>query len=350
MLLVRTYMRRHGSNSMLRRVETPIKTKARLSMKLRDFQLIQWPRGYRRIIRKVAESDGLSVNEWLVQKVSEELKLPARPEVSGQATGIPLAANPGRSVDSREIGSSRLAGIIQTVKNWIWRRESAFHESVVQYLEHPQPVQVTIPLQGGETRRFSAIAKLQGGTKCTVLAEFPEENLPLGKEMDRSKQCLVTFKWNGKPRYMPSSIESVPDSNRLILQDKGFGSASVERRTNLRVNASFTLEYKRRKQHGFRQTQGIDLNTKGIQFQCRETFKNGEVLVLNLKLPRPEPYLVLCNARVVWSREVSDNTRATGCQFLNLAGNDRDAISDFCLREIMRRGRRQRGAKPGLSR
>ncbi len=319
-------------------------------MKLRDIQLINWPRGYRRIIRKVAEADGLSVNEWLVQKVSEELKLPARSEVTGKATGIPSATNPGRSVIPHETRSSRLAGKIKTLKNLIWKRDSVFHESVVQYLEHPQPVQVTIPLQGGGTRRFRAIAKLQGGTEGTVLAEFPEENLPLGNEIDTSKQCLVTFKWNGKPRYMPSSIESVPGRNRLILLDKGFGSASVERRTTLRVNASFILEYKRRKQHGFRQTQGIDINTKGIQFQCRETLKTGEILVLNLKLPRPEPYLVLCNARVVWSREVSDNTRATGCQFLNLPGKDRDAISDFCLRELVRRGRSQRGSKSGLNR
>ncbi|MEF8941459.1 MAG: PilZ domain-containing protein [Desulfohalobiaceae bacterium] len=316
-------------------------------MKLSDIQLIQWPRGYRRIIRKVAEADGLSVNEWLEKKVSEELKLPVRAEVAGKTTAIPQVTNPGRSVDPHETRSSRLAGKMKKLKNWLWRRESVFHESVDQYLEHPQPVQVTIPLQGGETRRFSAIAKLQGGTKRMLLAELPEENLFLGNEIDTSKQCLVTFKLNGKPRYMPTSIESVPDRKRLILQDKGFGSASVERRACLRINASFTLEYKRQKQHGFRQTQSIDLNTKGIQFQCRETLKIGEILVLNLKLPRPEPYLVLCNARVVWSREVSYNTRATGCQFLNLTGKDRDAISDFCLREIVRRERRQRGAKAG---
>jgi len=319
--------------------------KIRVWMKLRDIQLIQWPRDYRRIIRKVAEADGLSANEWLVKKVSEELELPARAEMVGKATGIPPVTIPGRSVDRHETRYNRLARQMKKFKNWIWRREAVSHESVDQYLEHPQPVQVTIPLQGGETRRFSAIAKLQGRSKRTVMAELSEDNFPLANEIDTNKQCLVTFKLNSPPRYMPTSIESVPDRKLLILRDKGFGSASVERRKTLRIHASFVLEYKRQKQHGFRQTQSIDLNTKGIQFQCRDTLKIGEILVLNLQLPRPKPYLVLCNARVVWSKEISDSTRATGCQFLNLTGKDRDAIADFCLRKILSRERSQRRAK-----
>jgi len=104
-------------------------------MKLRDIQLIQWPRDYRRRIRKAAEAEGLSVNEWLVRKVSGDLELPARAEMMGKATGILSVTTSGRSVDRHETRYSRLARKIKQLKNWIWRKESVFHEFVApQYL------------------------------------------------------------------------------------------------------------------------------------------------------------------------------------------------------------------------
>jgi len=305
-------------------------------MKFEDLQLIQWPRGYRRKIQKVAEAEGLSVNEWLVKKVSEELEIPAREEMLGKADGTPPERYPGRTDTCHGSRSSHLASMLRRLKSWVGRRRSVFREPVDKYLEHPQLVQITIPLHGGETRRFSAVAKLQGGTKRSVMAEFPEETLPPGKEIDTSKQALVTFKLNGPPVFMPVTIKTVPNRKRLFLKDKGFVSASVERRTALRIKASFALEYKRQTQHGFRQSQSIDINTKGVKFQCRDALEIGEILVLNIKLPRPEPYLVLCNARVVWSKEMSESTQAAGCQFLDLSEQDQDAIADFCLREILR--------------
>lgn len=322
-------------------------------MKLRDLQLIRWPRGYRRLIRKAAEAEGISMNEWLIKQVSGNLEIPASTEMVGKTTGPPPTIIPGRVDDRHKMHSSRLALNFSELKRWIWQRSSVFRKPVDKYLEHPQPVQVTIPLQGGQTRRLSAIAKLQGGTKRLLTAEFPDKTLPSANEIDTRKQCLVTFRIDGPPVYMPASIESAQDGKRLILKDKGFISASVERRTALRIKASFALEYKRQTQHGFRQSQGIDINTKGIQFQSRDILKSGEILVLNIKLPHPKPYLVLCNAGVVWSKEVSNAIQATGCQFLNLTEQDRDAIADFCLREILRRERSQKrkelGGNPHIS-
>jgi len=306
-------------------------------MKLSEIQLIQWPRGYRRKVRKAAQAEGLSVNEWLVKKVSAELETSVHREMVGKASGTPPEIIPDRTNDSLKIRSTRLARNFRRLGNWIRERRPVTREPVNQYLEHPQPIQVTIPLQSGETRRFHGTAKFQGRAKRWVTAEFREETLPPINEIDLGKQCLVTFKLNNRPKHMPASIQSIQNRKWLILKDKGFDPVLLEKRTALRIKASFSLEYKRQTQHGFCHSQSIDINTKGIQFQCQDALETGELLVLNIKLPRPEPYSFLCQARVVWSRKVSHTTHATGCQFLNLTEQERDAIADFCLREVLRR-------------
>ncbi len=304
-------------------------------MKLSDIQIIRWPRGYRRKMRKAAEAEGLSVSQWLVKKVSGELEAFAHAEIVGNVSGTPPVNTSDSSEERQVIRSIRLAEKFKTLQEWILGGRSVIREPADQYPERSQSVQVTIPLQGGRTRRLSAIAKFQGRARRSIIVEFQDESLPPGKEIDTGKQCLVTFKLNGQPQYMPASIESISDGKGLFLKDKGIVPVPLERRRALRIKANFPLEYKRQIQHGFRQAQGIDINTKGIQLRCQEGLEAGEILVLNIKLPLPEPYIVLCRARVIWSRKLSDTIHATGCQFLDLTEQDRDALEDFCLREVL---------------
>ena len=212
--------------------------------------------------------------------------------------------------------------------------------ALLDHLHTDKSVRLYIPLKDGEKERFDATARILDQEERTVIVKLKGRGVPKSERINFREKCSVSLEGDGPSLSMYATIEEVLGRGKLLLKGSDYVPYQPKRNA-FRVEAQIPVLYKRyyREQETFRQARSQDISSGGIRILCNEDLQTGNLLTLNLEVPRPRKGSVMCTAQVMWDKDSPDGDRIAGCKFLDLDEVSEDLIIAFCFerqRELMK--------------
>lgn len=212
--------------------------------------------------------------------------------------------------------------------------------ALLDHLHTDKTVRLNIPLKDGGKERYEAFARLHDLQERTVIVKLKGRSVPKTEQINFRERCSVSLEGEGPSLSMNATIEEVLGRSKLLLKGSDYVPYQPKRNA-FRVEAEIPVLYKRyyREQESFRQAKSQDISSGGIRLLCNEDLQTGNLLILNLEIPRPRKGSVMCTAQVMWDKDSPDGDRIAGCKFLDLDEVSEDLIIAFCFerqRELMK--------------
>jgi len=212
--------------------------------------------------------------------------------------------------------------------------------ALLDHLHTDKTVRLYIPLKDGGKERFHASARLHDLQERTVVVKLKGGAVPKSELINFRERCSVSLEGDGPSLSMNATIEEVLGRSKLLLKGSDYVAYQPKRNT-FRVEAELPVLFKRyyREQEPFRRARSEDLSSGGVRLLCSEDLQTGNLLTLNLEIPRPRKGSVLCTAQVMWDKDTQGGDRIAGCKFLDLDEVSEDLIIAFCFerqRELMK--------------
>jgi len=212
--------------------------------------------------------------------------------------------------------------------------------ALLDHLRKDKTVRLTIPLKDGGRERYNALARVLDQEERTVVIRLRGGSLPKSDLINFRERCSVSLEGDGPSLSMNATIDEVLGKGKLLLKGSDYVPYQPKRNA-FRVEADIPVMYKRyyRDQEKFRQARSHDISSGGVRLVCDEDLQTGNVLTLNLEIPRPRQGCVFCTAQVMWAKDSPEGERMAGCKFLDLEEASEDLIIAFCFerqRELMK--------------
>lgn len=204
--------------------------------------------------------------------------------------------------------------------------------ALLEHLQEPKSVKLNIPLKDGGNRRSLAIARLRDSEERTVEVELQEEAVISAESIDFRQRCSVNLEAEVGSLSMYATVEEVLGDYTLLIQASDFVPYQPKRST-FRVEAEIPVQYKRyyRESEEFKEARSEDISPGGIRIICQSDLLTGDVLTLNIQIPRPTQRDLLCTAQVMWARDTAEKERAAGCKILDMDEAMEDILIAFCF-------------------
>lgn len=203
--------------------------------------------------------------------------------------------------------------------------------SILDHLQDYRVVKVTLPLEGGRQVQLDGVAKTTTAPQLEITF-LPDQLAALSLDLETA--CRVALDVAGEHKSISARMLEKSAPEKLLLEQvESF--TYKQKREYFRVDAELSVSYWVIDEVNPVATSvksSVNISGGGIRLPVTEKLAAGTRVGLEIVIDEPTPAVIECVGEVIGEYDHGDGI-CVALKFIDLEGEDQDAIVSFCLAE-----------------